>query len=288
MHNINAKTILSSKNGMNIYRGCTHGCIYCDSRSDCYKMDHEFTDVAVKINAPDLLENALKRKRKPCMIGTGSMCDPYMNCEKELMLMRKSLKIIEKHNCGVTLITKSDLVLRDIDLLKRINEKIKAVVQITLTTFDDNLCRIIEPYAPVTSRRFEVLKALQREGIPTVVWLCPILPFINDTPENLNGILDYCFDAGVKGILNFGFGVTLREGNREYFYKKLDDHFPGMKEKYEKRFGLSYSCNSDNSKELKKIFVSRCEAKNIMYDVNEIFEYLNEYPEHKNQLSLFD
>lgn len=287
MHDIQAKTILSAKNGMNLYRGCTHGCIYCDSRSVCYGMDHDFEDVAVKINAPALLEDALRRKRKPCMIGTGSMCDPYMHCEEKLELTRKSLEIIDRYNCGVTVITKSDRVLRDIDLYEQINNHSKAVLQMTLTTFDEDLCRILEPNVCTTHRRYEVLKEFRKRGIPTVVWLCPVLPFINDTEENLNGILDYCIDAGVKGIINFGFGLTLREGNREYFYKKLDEHFPGLKERYIRRYGDSYDCSSNNSYALKKIFLSRCKENGIMTVPNEIFAYLNEYPKINEQLSLF-
>lgn len=288
MHNIQSKTILSAKNGMNIYRGCTHGCIYCDSRSDCYQMDHLFEDIAVKQNAPELLEDALRRKRKPCMVGTGSMCDPYMHCEETLGHTRKCLEMIDKYNCGVTVITKSDRILRDIDLFGQINRHSKAVVQITLTTYDEALCRIIEPNVCTTKRRYEVLKECQRRGIPTVVWLCRILPYINDTEENLRGILDYCFDAGVVGIINFGFGVTLRSGNREYFYRKLDEHFPGMKERYQKRFGDSYECPSDNSAKLGSIFKSECRTHRVMFDPDEIFAYLNEYPIQDQQLSLFD
>lgn len=288
IHFVNAKTILSAKNGMNVYRGCTHGCIYCDSRSECYDFKHAFEDIEVKQNAAILLEEAILKKRKPCMIGTGSMCDPYMHCEEDVGLTRKCLEIIDKYNFGATLITKSDRVLRDIDLFDSINKKAKAVVQVTLTTADEDLCRIVEPNVCSTYRRYEVLKACQIRGIPTIVWLCPILPYINDTEENLKAILDYCFDAGVVGIINFGFGVTLRSGSREYFYQKLDEHFPGMKEKYIKRFGNSYECPSENSYQLYKLFERECRSHNVMYSPNEIFAYLNEYPERDVQLSLFD
>lgn len=288
MHYIETKNILSAKNGMNIYRGCTHGCIYCDSRSDCYRMNHIFEDIAVKQNAPEMLEDALRRKRKPCMIGTGSMCDPYMHCEESLGYTRRCLEIIDKYNCGVTVITKSDRILRDIDLFERINRHSKVVAQITLTTYGEDLCRIIEPNVCTTKRRYEVLKEFQKRRIPTVVWLCPILPYINDTEENLRGILDYCFDAGVVGIINFGFGVTLRSGNREYFYKKLDEHFPGMKERYQKRFGDSYECPSENAAHLWSIFKRECQAHGVMCSPDEIFAYLNEYPNINEQLSLFD
>ena len=288
MHFIQAKSILSAKNGMNIYRGCTHGCIYCDSRSDCYGFDHRFEDIAVKQNAPELLEDALKRKRKPCMIGTGAMCDPYMHCEESLGYTRKCLEIIDKYECGVAIQTKSARILRDIDLLEKINRHSKAVVQITLTTYDENLCRIIEPNVSTTKQRYEVLKECQKRGIPTVVWLCPILPYINDTEENLRGILGYCFDAGVVGIINFGFGVTMRSGNREYFYGKLDEHFTGMKERYIKRFGDAYECPSDNSARLWSIFRRECRVHGVMQNQGEIFAYMNEYPTVNKQMSLFD
>lgn len=287
MHFTEAKGILSAKNGMNIYRGCTHGCIYCDSRSVCYNMNHTFEDVEVKSNAPALLESALRRKRSLCMIGTGSMSDPYMHCERDLMLTRQCLEIIDNNGFGATVITKSDLILRDIDLLKAINRKAKCVVQMTLTTFDEELCKILEPNVCTTKRRAEVLEILNEQNIPTVVWLSPLLPFINDTEENLRGILSYCFNANVKGILCFGFGVTLREGDREYFYKELDKHFPGMKQKYINKFGSAYECQSDNTQKLMKIFYSECAAHGVMHNVGEIFNYLCEFPVSSEQLSLF-
>lgn len=288
MHFVNAKGILSTHNGINIYRGCTHGCIYCDSRSDCYQMDHDFEDIEVKQNAPMLLEDALRRKRKKCMIGTGAMCDPYMHCEKELELMRQCLEIIDHYQFGVTLQTKSDLVLRDLDILKRINAHSKCVVQMTLTTYDEKLCHIIEPNVCTTHRRYEVLKILQQEGIPTVVWFTPMLPFINDSEENVRGILDYCFDAGVKGILTFGGGgMTLRAGDREYYYKCLDRHFPGLKDIYIKKYGLDYEVPSDNGARLLSIIKSECSVRGIMSEQDEIFSYLYNLPDKFQQLSMF-
>ena len=258
-------------------RGCLHGCIYCDSRSLCYQMKHKFEDVEVKANAVELLENALRRKRNKCMIGTGAMSDPYMPIEEKLGNMRKCLEVIERYGFGVTMITKSTKVLRDLDLLKKINEKSKCVVQMTLTTYDEDLCRIVEPNVETTYERFRALEILHDNGIPTVVWLCPILPFINDTEENIRGILDYCVRAKVKGIINFDMGVTLRDGNREYFYKKLDEHFPGLKEKYIRMYGNSYQLLSPNSRQLNMIYKSECIKNGIMCDVNECFEYLNKY-----------
>lgn len=277
MHEVNVKGILSAKNGMNIYRGCLHGCIYCDSRSLCYQMNHKFEDIEVKANAVGLLENTLRRKRNKCMIGTGAMSDPYMPIEEKLGNMRKCLEVIERYGFGVTMITKSTKVLRDLDLLKKINEKSKCVVQMTLTTYDEDLCRIVEPNVETTYERFRALEILHDNGIPTVVWLCPILPFINDTEENIRGILDYCVRAKVKGIINFDMGVTLRDGNREYFYKKLDEHFPGLKEKYIRMYGNRYQLSSPNSRQLNMIYKSECIKNGIMCDVNECFEYLNKY-----------
>ena len=287
MHNVNAKTLLSSKNGMNIYRGCTHGCIYCDSRSKCYQFVHDFEDIEIKQNSPEMLEKALRSRRKLCMIGTGSMSDPYMPIERELQYMRRCLEIIDRYGFGATVITKSDLVLRDLDLLLSINAKAKAVVQMTLTTYDESLCRILEPHVCTTKRRYEVLCQLRDNGIPTVVWLTPILPYINDTCENLTGILDYCISAGVKGIICFGMGMTLREGNREYYFDALDRHFPGLSDKYHREFGESYIVESPNNSELMKLFHSICEKNDIIHDNESIFSYLSELPEKYEQLSFF-
>ena len=289
MHYVKAKGILSSGNGMNLYRGCTHGCIYCDSRSSCYHMEHAFEDIEVKENALALLEDALRRKRKPCMIGTGSMSDPYIQLETRLEHTRRALLLIEKYGCGVALQTKSDRVLRDLDVLKRINEKTKAVVQITLTTADDTLCKIIEPNVSTTRERFETLKTLRDAGIPTVVWLCPILPYINDTQENIRAILDMCVEAKVRGVLCFGMGVTMREGNREYFYRQLDRHFPHLKQRYIREFGNNYVVNSPKNNELMKLYHRTCSENGIMHSADEIFEYLHRF-EEKNapqQLSLW-
>ncbi|MGI6192365.1 MAG: radical SAM protein [Christensenellales bacterium] len=289
MHYADVKGILSAKNGMNLYRGCTHGCIYCDSRSACYRITHDFEDVEVKRNAPELLEAALRKKRSRCMISTGSMCDPYLPIEKTERLTRRCLELIDRYGFGFAVLTKSDLVLRDLDLLKSVHQKAKCVVQMTLTTFDEGLCRILEPRVCTTKRRFEVLKTLQREGIPTVVWLSPVLPFINDTEENLFGILSYCFEAGVKGILCFGMGVTLREGDREYFYAKLDEHFPGLKERYIRTYGNSYSCASPNSKKLMELFHRECEKRGVLHNPDEVFAYLDAFEDKTSgeQLSLF-
>ena len=285
MHKVQAKGILSSSNGMNVYRGCTHGCIYCDSRSVCYGFTHEFTDIEVKENAPQLLEAALRSKRKRCMIGTGAMCDPYIPLESELRITRRCLELIKKYDFGAAVQTKSDLVLRDIDLLSDINRSTKAVVQMTLTTADDSLCRIIEPNVCVTSRRFEVLCEMKMAGIPTVVWMCPILPYINDTEENILAIVDYAARAGCYGILSFGIGMTLRDGDRQYYYAALDRHFPHLKERYIREFGADYDIPSPNDRQLWSLFTRACEKAGLEYRTDRIFAYLHEFPECE-QLSL--
>ena len=285
MHYVKSKSILSQNNGMNLYRGCSHGCIYCDSRSDVYGMGHEFEDIEVKENSLELLKKELKRRPK-AMIGTGAMTDSYIPLENHLKHVRKALELIHDYGFGFTCITKSDLILRDLDLLKRINEKTKAVVQMTLTTADDDLCSVLEPNVCTTIRRVEVLKTLDREGIPTVVWLCPILPYINDTEENINSIIDYCIESNVKGIFCHGMGLTLRKGNREYFYSKLDEHFPGLKDRYIQEFGDSYSLPSPNDKHLMKLFRTRTRENGILNNFNEIFRYLHEFPQSSYQTKL--
>lgn len=291
MHFVDAKGILTGSGGhygMNLYRGCTHGCIYCDSRSKCYQFTHDFEDIEVKQNAPELLEAALKSKRKKGMIGTGSMSDPYMHCEEQLRLTRKCLEVILRQGFGVAVQTKSDRILQDIDLLEKINREAKCVVQITLTTYDDELCRIIEPNVCNTKRRIEVLEKLQERGIPTVVWLTPILPFINDTEENVKAILEECIRVGVKGIICFDMGLTLREGDREYYYAALDKHFPGLKQQYIQRYGNAYELPSPKSRELMSLFRNTCKAHGIMYSPEECFRYMQELPEKYEQMSLFE
>lgn len=278
MHFVQAKSLLSSKNGMNLYRGCTHGCIYCDSRSKIYNMNHDFEDIEVKQNSLELLKKALKSKREKCMIGTGSMTDPYIPIESKLEFVRNSLKLIYRYGFGFTCITKSDLILRDLDLLKKINEKAKTVLQITLTTADEDLCRKIEPNVCTTKRRVEVLEKLNEADIPTVVWLTPFLPYINDTEENINELLDYCIETNVKGIICFNIGLTLRDGNRQYFYKKLDESFPGLKNRYIEKYGNSYVLESENNRQLMDLFYKRTAENNILNKPDEVFSYLRDFP----------
>ena len=290
MHFVDAKGILSGNDGhwgMNIYRGCSHGCIYCDSRSRCYQVTHPFEDIEVKQNAPELLEAALRSKRKKCMIATGSMSDPYMHCEEKLRLTRKCLEIILRYGFGATLLTKSDRVLLDMDLLEEIHRKTKCVVQMTLTTYDDDLCRIVEPNICTTRRRIEVLEEMRHRGIPTVVWLTPILPFINDTEDNIKAILAECIRVGVKGIICFDMGLTLREGDREYYYAALDKSFPGMKKRYIQRYANAYALPSPRAKELMGLFWNTCRQHGLLCTPEDCFAYLNDFPEPFEQTSLF-
>ena len=291
MHFVDAKGILTGGKGhygMNIYRGCSHGCIYCDSRSRCYQFTHAFEDIEVKQNAPELLEQALKSKRQKAMIGTGSMSDPYMHCEEQLGLTRKCLEIICKYGFGAAVQTKSDRILRDIDLLEEIHRRAKCVVQMTLTTWDDSLCGILEPNVCNTKRRVEVLGEMQKRGIPTVVWMTPILPFINDTEENVTAILKACAQAEVKGIICFDMGLTLREGDREYYYAALDRHFSGLKERYIRTYGNAYEVPSPNNGQLMNLFRSFCRDHGMLYKPDECFDYMNHLPEKFEQMSFLD
>jgi DNA repair photolyase len=291
MHFVDAKGILTGKNGyygMNIYRGCSHGCIYCDSRSKCYQFTHPFEDIEVKQNAPELLEKALRSKKKKCMIGTGAMSDPYMHCEEKLRLTRRCLEIIQKYGFGAAIQTKSDRVLQDIDLLDEINRSAKCVVQITLTTYDDYLCSILEPNVCNTKRRIEVLEKMHERGIPTIVWLTPILQFINDNEDNVTSIMSECARTGVKGVIDFGMGLTLREGDREYYYAALDKHFPGLKQRYIRTYRNSYELPSPNAKELTAIYKRICKENGIMSTTDECFQYIGKFPEKQSQISIFD
>jgi DNA repair photolyase len=255
---IPAKSILSKvKNGpdpwfgitynMNLYRGCQHQCIYCDSRSECYQLG-DLSDIRIKENALAILERELKSKRQKGTVGFGSMNDPYMPVEKNDELVRSALKLLIKYNFPVHILTKSDLIIRDIDLLTQLSNTYTAA-SLTITTANDDLARIIEPAAPVSSMRLDAIRQLSKAGIYTGVMLMPILPFINDSWEEIEELIHRSKEAGAKYLL-FWPGMTLRKGSRDYFYTKLDQHFPGIKEKYISSFGESYTCNSLNSNNL--------------------------------------
>ena len=291
MHCVEAKTILHRSGngyGINVYRGCTHGCVYCDSRSRCYRMDHAFEDIEAKINAPALLEQALRAKRKRCVIGTGSMSDPWQPAEEELRLTRKCLEVIRRFGFGAAVQTKSDRILEDKALLAEIHENAGCTVQVTLTTWDEDLCRLVEPDVCTTQRRVEVLETFRELGVPTIVWISPLLPFINDREENLTAILKACRETGVKGIVCFGIGLTLRDGNREYYYDFLDRHFPGLKAEYIKRYGSAYEVPSPESGRLETILHRFCEENGMLHTPEACFSFMERMPERYVQACLWD
>lgn len=272
---IQAKTMLSHVKGndtwfglkynMNLYRGCGHGCIYCDSRSECYQIEDFDGEVLVKENAIGLLKKELPKKRFVGTIGFGSMNDPYQPAEKKVELTKRVLEIISEWRMPVHIITKSDLVLRDIKLLKMIGEVYSAVT-FTITTSDDKISKIIEPKAPVSSRRYNAMSILSTAGVLTGITLMPVLPWITDTEENIISIIEKAKEAGCKYIIP-SFGVTLRDRQREYYYKQLDKHFPGLSDKYRKRFKNYYSAGSPNYKTLKKIFYEKCSEMGIATNI---------------------
>lgn len=277
MEFIPAKTIVTkTKNtswfgadyNMNIYRGCCHGCIYCDSRSDCYRVQN-FDTVRAKENALEIIRNDLRRKIKTGVIGTGSMSDPYNPFEKELMLTRRALELVAAHKFGIAVATKSPLITRDADVLSYIQGNSPVICKITVTTADDSLCRLIEPNVAPTSQRFAAIRALSKAGIYCGVLLMPLLPFINDTEENVLQITRLAKEHGAKFVYP-GFGVTLRSNQRDYFYTCLDERFPGVREQYEKRFGERYSCISPKSRQLFAAFAAECEKCGLLYKMTDI------------------
>lgn len=294
MNFIPAKTIISGyaennmwfgcNYNMNIYKGCCHGCIYCDSRSECYGVEN-FDEVRAKENALALIERELKSKRKKGVIGTGAMSDPYNPLEKEYRFTRGALELINKYGFGVAIATKSDLILRDIDILQEISKHSPVLVKITITTSDDELSRKIEPHVTPSLKRFEAIRVLSEAGINTCVLLMPVLPFIEDREDNIREIIELAHKSGARFIYP-AFGVTLRQNQREWFFAKLDALFPTVKEKYIEHFGNSYECKSPKNKELWNLFQSECKKVGIIYKMSEIISaYKEGYGD--GQLSLF-
>lgn len=263
---------------MNLYRGCQHGCIYCDTRSECYRIN-DISAISVKKNALELLEKELSSKKIRATIGTGSMNDPYMPIEKELLLTRGALQIINSKKFPVHIITKGDMVIRDYDILQSISN-VYAATSFTITTANDQLSKIIEPNAPKTSDRFKAMEFLAKKGLYTGITLMPLLPFINDTKENIEQILQMAKDAGASYIIP-QFGVTLRKGSRDYFYQALDNNFPQIKEKYQTHFGEQYECMSLNYRELKDVYINQVQLLNLK---TKLKFYKQEVPK---QLSIF-
>lgn len=297
MEFIPAKTIVSGYKenpnwfginyGMNIYKGCCHGCIYCDSRSNCYQII-EFDRVRIKENSTEIIKKELKSKKTKGVVGTGAMSDPYNPFEEKFMLTREALKAVDENRFGISIATKSDLIMRDIDILKRIQSHSPTIIKITITTYDDNLCKKIESNVCPTSKRFEALKELSDNEIYAGVLLMPILPFINDNEDNIKNIIKKAYESGAKFVFTYGLGVTLRQNQREYYFEQLRKIFPGedLDKKYIKAYGESYENGATNYEKLWKIFKEECEKYNLLYDMKDIInDYKNKY--EKTQISWF-
>ncbi|MEG0404283.1 SPL family radical SAM protein [Anaerorhabdus sp.] len=294
MKTVPAKTIVTNakndfwfgaKYNMNIYRGCCHGCIYCDSRSECYHVEN-FDEVCAKEDALRIIRDDLRRKKVKGVVGTGAMSDPYNPFEEKEQLTRHALELINAYGFGLELSTKSDLVTRDIDILKEIKEHSPVLINMTITTVDDELCKIIEPNVCVSSKRFEALKKISDAGIDTCILMMPILPWITDSDDNIKELVKRAHECGVKYIYS-GFGVTLRMNQRDYYYEKLDKYFPGLKDKYQKKYRDNYSCAIPTVKTKYKMFVDECKKYGIITDMKQIIRgYQSNYK--KSQLSIFD
>ncbi|MGL4608043.1 MAG: radical SAM protein [Eubacteriaceae bacterium] len=291
MKTIPAKNIITSTKSrnwfgshynMNLYRGCPHGCIYCDSRSQCYGIEN-FDTVLVKENALSLIEKSLRGKIKTGVIGTGAMSDPYNPLEKKYELTRQSLEIIDKFRFGVAIATKSPLVTRDIDILKRIQSHSPVIIKMTITTTEERLCKIIEPNVASTNKRFEGIKALSDNGIFCGLLMMPILPFINDTSENIIELVHLSKVYGAKFIYP-SFGLTLRDQQRDYFFQKLDEHFPTLKKKYMETFKNQYQCGSPDAQKLYQLFTEECKKNDILFRMPDIINAY-QYPRGNKQLS---
>lgn len=275
---IPAKTIVSgykmnnswfgTEYNMNIYRGCDHGCIYCDSRSECYRND-KFDQIRAKENALEIIRNDLRRKIKTGVVGSGAMSDPYNRYEKALNLTRHSLELIEAYGFGAAICTKSELILRDMDLFQLIKERSPVILKITITAFDDNLCKAIEPNVSPSSSRFEALQKLTDSGLFAGILLMPTLPFITDNEENIISIVKAAHECGARFIYA-AMGMTMRDRQRDFYYNALDKKFPGIRGKYEKLYGNRYNCSSPRAKELWNVFVRECDKYGILYKMNEI------------------
>lgn len=294
MEFVPAKTIISgyaennvwfgNNYNMNIYKGCCHGCIYCDSRSECYRIEN-FDVVRAKKDALALINKELKSKKRRGVIGTGAMSDPYNPFEKEYSLTRGALELINTHGFGVSIATKSNLVTRDIDILKKIKSHSPVLIKITITTYDDELCKKIEPNVGEASKRFSAIKELSDNGIFAGILLMPVLPFLEDNEDNIMGIINLAHENGAKFIYP-AFGVTLRQNQRDWYYRKLDENFSGIKTKYLEQFKNDYECRSPKAKELWQMFKRECDKLGILYKMNDIIKvYKSGYED--NQISMF-
>ncbi len=294
---IDAKTIVNrckdtswfgTEYSMNIYKGCCHGCIYCDSRSACYHVE-EFDRVRAKKDALKLIRNDLERKTRPGVVGTGAMSDPYNPFEKELFLTRHALELLSAYGFGAAVATKSDLIVRDADIFQEIKKEMPVLCKVTVTTADDALSKILEPHVCPSSKRLEAVASLSEKGIFTGILMMPILPLLEDSAENILKIVDLAAKAGAKFIYP-AFGVTLRQNQREWYLSKLEECFPGrgLREAYERKYGERYYCPSPRSKELWTLFTQACGKKGLLFDMREIIRAYQLGYRQERQLSFFD
>lgn len=255
---------------VNLYRGCCHGCLYCDSRSDCYR-NPNFDRVTAKSDALRILRDELARKVRPAFIAMGAMSDPYNPFEEELLLTRHALELIDAYDCGVSVDTKSDLIVRDIDLYQSIQAHSPVICKLTVTTVDEDLAAKVEPRAPSPAQRLAAIRSLAQAGLFCGVLLMPVLPFLEDRPEQVLSVVDRSADAGAKFIYS-GFGVTMRQGQREYFLRELDRAFPGehLSRRYLARYGDRYRCPSPRARELWEVFAARCRERGLLYQMPHI------------------
>ena len=295
MEFIKAKTILSKEKygnewygidyKMNLYRGCPHGCIYCDSRSNCYHIEN-FDIPRGKENTLEILEYELSKRHEKGVVGIGSMSDTYNPNEIKYEITRNALKLLSKYNYGVSIDTKSDLILRDLDILKEINAKNNVIIKITITTPNDELSKIIEPRVCVSSKRFAAIKKLTDNGIFAGIMMNPVLPFITDSEKDIKELVRLAHESGAKFIHSY-MGMTLRENQRDYYYEQLDKHFKGLKEKYIKYYGERYNCPVPNYKELYKVFTNECNKYGILYNMKDIIKAYKKEIKENEQISLF-
>lgn len=270
---------------MNIYRGCCHGCIYCDSRSDCYRVA-DFETVKAKENVSEIIKRDLSKLRRKGVVATGAMSDPYNPFEKELNITGKALMLLDAYHFGVAVATKSPLITRDLDIFQSIKEHSPVICKITITTADDVLSKKIERNVAPSGERFAAISKLSENGIFCGILMMPILPYINDTEENIVKIVRLASECGANFVMP-SFGMTLRDSQREYYYEQLDKYFPDLKEKYIKTFKDYYQCNSQNGKKLYSVFVKECEQHKLLYKMQDIIKAYKA-PYEIKPLDLFD
>lgn len=271
---------------MNLYKGCMHGCIYCDSRSNCYCIDH-FDTVRGKKDALIILEKELRSKRKKGVVGIGAMSDTYNYLEKTYQQTRQALQLLLQYNFGLSIDTKSDLILRDLDLLKKINEQNNVIIKFTITTPHDKLSSIIEPNVCVSSKRFQAIKQLSDQGIFVGILMTPLLPFICDKEEDIKLLVKKAYEHGAKFIYTH-MGVTLRENQRDYYYQKLDQHFFNLTSRYKQVYGNRYMCYCEDSKRKYQVFTNECDKYGILYNMDDIIKAYKDQKQTYQQISLFD